>query len=687
MNDFFRMIRAMASVRTVLSEAAGPQWPKLSTDLDALLEKVRSGGLSEELAVYRLQALMRPYPAVLELAGDAFTSSPVFEDDPLLALWHTADWDDIAPVPRFVNLAIQSRSSAPAVVSRGEPLDPNSHYYLRVDIGHASKDSIVVGARQHPFPEEHLPETTEGHWLDVGVTSSDFEVVTPEDTFFLPRHGPSWSCACRPHEAHSCYPDQRHRYVFLAVRTPAAAGTAHARVTIWAYGHVVQSLLVTAEIAPPGQPGQVVATVDYTLTADMTDLDELQPRGLSVVTNQRPDGTHTLTFRSGDELGFTLAEDVLVSEMSIVRDLLFKVHAKTVEGSDPKNVLDARNGKCKDDFIRDLSTLARKGWTMWTALFSQQPASLTQATSGPTTVIQVARVPSTTFVYPWAAVYDIPLDMDSDAQLTPCAVAQTWDSEARMFPGYPDRCPHEDTHAVNTLCPFGFWGIRHIIENPPSSVTPSRQVRIVQARHMVVVRSSKLSPNLTTRHCKAVAKTLTGFTLTTADSVEETGTALSVSDLQLVEFYCHGKGDPTDQWLEVGDGQKIYPSQIVTWHRSTWAPRDTHHSHWEQTTPLVLLNGCHTTAMTPQSPVNFVDVFAAVHAAGVVGTEISLLQPMAGEAVELLLHHFHSEQHRMGEALRRMRHDLLAKGNLLGLAYTAYCSADLQLVHVPLTQQ
>ena len=51
----------------------------------------------------------------------------------------------------------------------------------------------------------------------------------------------------------------------------------------------------------------------------------------------------------------------------------------------------------------------------------------------------------------------------------------------------------------------------------------------------------------------------------------------------------------------------------------------------------------------------------------------------ANEAAELLLSHFASSDVGLGEAVRRMRHDLLAKGNLLGLAYTAYCSADLRI--------
>ena len=100
-----------------------------------------------------------------------------------------------------------------------------------------------------------------------------------------------------------------------------------------------------------------------------------------------------------------------------------------------------------------------------------------------------------------------------------------------------------------------------------------------------------------------------------------------------------------------------------------------------RTRPLVLLNGCHTAELTPQSPVHFVDTFAAARAGGVVGTEITLDQSMAGEAAEVFLREVATgDRVGVGEAMRRMRLHFLQKGNVLGLAYTAYCSADLRLI-------
>jgi hypothetical protein len=76
--------------------------------------------------------------------------------------------------------------------------------------------------------------------------------------------------------------------------------------------------------------------------------------------------------------------------------------------------------------------------------------------------------------------------------------------------------------------------------------------------------------------------------------------------------------------------------------------------------------------------VNFVDTFSAsLRAAGVIGTEITLHQLIANEVAELFLDAFQRGK-PVGQALQEARTGLLRKGNLLGLVYTAYCSAELK---------
>jgi hypothetical protein len=178
-------------------------------------------------------------------------------------------------------------------------------------------------------------------------------------------------------------------------------------------------------------------------------------------------------------------------------------------------------------------------------------------------------------------------------------------------------------------------------------------------------------------HLAAVAASLPGFRVRQATSADEVCEALGEHALGLAYFYCHGRGTPDDAWIEVGRDEAIYPQDIAMWAVADWVPRD---EHWVTTRPLVILNGCHTAELTPNSPVNFVDGLSGAGAAGIVGTEITVSQRLAGEAVELMLEGLISRRLPVGQALQRMRSRLLAKGNLLGLAYTAYCSNDLRFV-------
>ena len=155
-------------------------------------------------------------------------------------------------------------------------------------------------------------------------------------------------------------------------------------------------------------------------------------------------------------------------------------------------------------------------------------------------------------------------------------------------------------------------------------------------------------------------------------------TELAEPALEFVYFYCHGQrqevaGAEAQTWLSVGTAEVITPGDLFALDRSAWPP-----GHWRRTAPLVFINGCHTVDITPRTLVQFVDAFADVYAAGVIGTEITLHQRVAGEAAERLWRGL-AVGDPVGVAMRAMRLGLLTKGNLMGLAYTAYCSADLFL--------
>src|SRR5262249_29469564 len=97
--------------------------------------------------------------------------------------------------------------------------------------------------------------------------------------------------------------------------------------------------------------------------------------------------------------------------------------------------------------------------------------------------------------------------------------------------------------------------------------------------------------------------------------------------------------------------------------------------------PLVLLNGCGTVGFSPDALSPFVEALVNDRgASGVVGTEITIVEPLAAEAAMTVLGSFLAGT-AAGAAILAMRRELLAKNNPLGLVYTLYSAGDLTLVY------
>src|SRR5207244_9744776 len=96
--------------------------------------------------------------------------------------------------------------------------------------------------------------------------------------------------------------------------------------------------------------------------------------------------------------------------------------------------------------------------------------------------------------------------------------------------------------------------------------------------------------------------------------------------------------------------------------------------------PLVFINGCQTTALEPEQAFEFVSRFVDVAgAAGVIGTEITIFEPLACAFAEECLRRFLGGA-EIGQAVRGARLAVLKAGNPLGLAYVPFVAADLRLV-------
>lgn len=593
---------------------------------------------------------------------------------------------DTSPTPveedRFLNLAIvwpTSRRTVPD--DRG--LASRQRYELRLDIGEESGESLLAGQAE-PFPDRRLPHEDDdgkGDWLEVTVISDDFAFPAKPRALYLPLKGASWVCPCPPGGRHHCEPEHRGRHLYIPFTAPDEPGPAGMRVFVAYRGNQLQSVTLTTRVAARESPGGATrAFVDYTLTSGFAELADLPERTAAVRVGCLPDGTMSLdvTAQDGPVATFWLSDHQVRDVLKKARAALYDCHAVWQgEGADrrPVNVLDPDNGKPRAALIEDMTKLAKLGWTFlqMIARGRTEREALSRVLREPAE-IQICREELRHLVFPWGLLYDIPVE--SGASLELCAPG--WEQVAQD--GSARSCPAEPNHGLNALCPYGFWGYRHFIEQPPS-VPRGRRLRLTAGRSgaapaLTVARSNRLDGELAERHLTLVGS---GFgRVGVYDRIATLRGALVDDPGDCLYFYGHGRRPEDDTEyagptvLEIGHADRIVPQDLDAWAVAEgWA-------RWEERAPLVFLNGCHTADHDPSAWLGFVDTFTGLHASGVIGTEITVDQGLASEFAEgfwkLLL-----AGEEVGPALHRVRMELLRKGNVLGLAYTAYCSAALRL--------
>jgi hypothetical protein len=257
-------------------------------------------------------------------------------------------------------------------------------------------------------------------------------------------------------------------------------------------------------------------------------------------------------------------------------------------------------------------------------------------------------------------------------------------------------CPYaaETWHRENIVCPYGFWGLKHIIEQPPSQLAKQNgSWELVDAENqfakesqidlaIAVTRDTALNLGQVNAHLSKLTS-INRIRVTPsspADDIDKARTAFQLPNI--VYFLCHGAtemvGGTNQPFLGIGlrDGNAehmIFPDTIQSWAQSDQQPNL---SGWSTRRPLVFVNGCHTFALSPDQMLSFVSGFSYARASGVLGTEVSIKLDVAAEIAQILFSKL-SLGMEMGVAIREMRWELANKGNLIGLAYTLYGMADL----------
>jgi hypothetical protein len=589
---------------------------------------------------------------------------------------HLPPWSVPVAPPRVLNVALADTHGS--VLSKSAVLATDGWYQVRVDVSAAPEAQSL----QHPTPQSasHPPPVlAAGFWLYVLIVSSDVDVVSQLHRLYLPKSGPSWVCRCDPQE-HTCTPADRQPYVSVGMRTRSEPGQAHLRCIIYDRNNVVQSTRLDFMVgAGRGNGNNINGDIDFRLVLDVSDAHLLPARQLSVLTNETGSGTHTIAVNDGSRpIAVYLSESEAANVLASCRTKLTQIVLN--KGGTGSNY-DQQNRKPTDAFIQDLKALALLGSQLFSAVVPDRDDRVyLREQLRNRAKIQVTRVTKTAF--PWALLYDIPREVA--VPWTLCRLLREWDSAADELSAYPDGCPYQSEHGINVLCPYGFWGIRHLMEEPPSITRGVLRdtIRVYPPARAALVRSLALNPALTEQHFTDLRGCLSPpFDLLSCDSRALLRSAFADPTLPLVYFYCHGgRALVADTAMEIpslqiGQDDQITPTDFAAWDEAGgWTS-----AHWADTAPLVFINGCETAKLTPEDILSFVQALAGMHAAGVIGTETTVDQTIAGEVALRFYQQFCGARASVGRALHRMRIDLLRKGNISGLVYTPYCSMDLAL--------
>ncbi len=475
------------------------------------------------------------------------------------------------------------------------------------------------------------------------------------------------------------------RRLYFAVRLMNGEEYGRLRCNIYYQNTLVQSHLVVARTsADPAQQSYRMMwhASDYTLSKSL-DSEQLVAMGenvLSVMVNSNGNGSHGFRFLGGKEFknDATLTAGAIGQLQDWTRGALRKAAWGDDEEYKPGKKYQYGSKLDMKKLQADLLSMTINGFRAYDSLIDSLAGDFDQATALMEMMrqpgqVQIATKEAAQLVVPAAMFYDYPfLDGNAPGDYSLCPEflqglegAKSLE-ECACFQG---SCPTYDDELV--ICPSGFWGFRHYL-GLPLSVKDSADapLRIGGGQPKMAVSVWKGSDfKERPSHEQRLQKMGVGWEY--AASRDESLNMLKATESQVVYFYCHGgltdKGVP---YLLLGDKD------------GDWFVRSNlrRRVRWEKIRPLVFINGCHTTQLTPERALEFVSGFVQTSgAAGVIGTEITIFEPIAVQFAEECLRRFLFEGQTLGEAVRGARLHMLKNGNPLGLVYIPYALPALKL--------
>lgn len=640
--------------------------------------------------------------------------------------------EEIRNAPRVINTNFAEDSGR--MIPLDESLQAGATYDLLVDIGPRWNRFPSLLGQNAEFPEEAIGELVSEEekqqgWFDVeavfvseqfspNLVSARMRVPLLAIGRSIPYKGQSQELADRPGPVH------------LRV---SASQTAHKKETLRAHGRlclyygaqVIQSAVL--DIGVQRQPGQVQETlnsglVDYVLTPGfraveetiatrrLSENGEAVPVKVGLMLNDDLSGSHRLLLKMHDT-----QHDVQETETAslppawksydaaMIQSVLERARSILVNPAGQSLASYNSETFLLDKFKDDLTALGKLGAELYSILLqgitpggSLSPLAWRKkfrSALQPGDVIQLARagsVPSA-HIIPWALVYEIPIEPGhSEKPFKICRVVdEQWDkvtATRKQSQGFA-ACPYEHEHETNVICPCGFWGYKYTLEQPLSAlhskgwdIEPARRVladlpiKMAVAATEDVPRKSRYQA-----HFESIRQSVSAEYLPSGLARERDEFRDSLRAPQIVYILCHGGKDGKVTTLSIGPRDKDAKHTITPDLPGNWGEHDyIDLEKWEETRPLVFINGCYTTDLLPELTLDFVSAFRDLMVGGVIGTEIEVTVEFGYQAAERFFEHL-ARGAGIGQAILSMRWDLLNQGSFIGLAYTPYAMSDMRL--------
>ncbi|HKR10689.1 MAG TPA: hypothetical protein VJT15_01435 [Pyrinomonadaceae bacterium] len=629
----------------------------------------------------------------------------------------------------IVNLGFSHANAADKRVPPDEPLQPGRPYYFWLNIGRELKEAIGPAI---PLDFDKLPEEAV---LTVAIFGFENEIlITPgQDVGELqiqenaPKKESPVKVLRKPTGKTSIALSARAPKDFLKdfllfpVSVPEKEGTYRLRCNIYCSQVLVQSYVVSANVKTSATPVAEAFSkkLDYVLSQSLRagHLASLtkEPHLLSLMVNNNGDGTHSFRFFGGDGAE-RYKDDAQVDGQQLAgfllqaRRAMHKVSWGDENEWDPAKKLNYRYQTPAFDtkkLAKDLAYLARAGWRIYTGFIAHltKPEDELKTLLANPGLVQIALKLSPRAVVPAAVIYDYawrPENFDfetTEFELCPTFAAAIDNARAGGPPLEDCDCfkngcalsamiaEIQDPDSDKTLedlppmiCPSGFWGYRHSLGLPLTLDGTNKDIPpVIELKDdLQVIACVSTDPKFVERdpHLGRLKALKRALKFERDEGYKAIVKRLKKTVPHLLYFYCHGgiRANTNLPYLEIGASDKFGPEALIGERIS-----------WKGPNPLVFINGCHTTSLNPEITLDFVSSFVQQNgAAGVVGTEITIFEPLAAKFAEECLSRFigaapHNESMPLGKAVRGARLELLKQGNPLGLVYIPYAVGTLRL--------